>query len=254
MADSFQQVVNMPAYYGLLQMNRNLFLCNSDQERQLKPYSFENVNLYPYGDLANRQPSIFQESNAVASNQDPATVVASPNVKLSSRAKRTFVPNEQKDLFYWMKRLKNNVSARRSRVKRKVLEQYMERKLAELQAENNDLKREIDFIRAQCDCQKKNATDIQQSIPKTEFFSSSSSRSESSASSCPDISESESSSKDREFFTERETLSSSDETDPELSCPINFSPDEPAERQKVPHKIRLKLRLHSAFSKHQVLN
>lgn len=253
MADSCQQVVNMPAYYGLLQMNRNLFLCNSDQERQLKPYSFENGNLYPYGDLANRHPSIFQESNAIASNQDPATVVASPNVKLSSRAKRTFVSNEQKDLFYWMKRLKNNVSARRSRVKRKVLEQYMERKLAELQAENNDLKREIDFIRAQCDCQK-NATDIQQSIPKTEFFSSSSSRSESSASSCPDISESESSSKDREFFTERETLSSSDETDPELSCPINFSPDEPAERQKVPHKIRLKLRLHSAFSKHQVLN
>lgn len=70
MADSCQQVVNMPAYYGLLQMNRNLFLCNSDQERQLKPYSFENVNLYPYGDLANRQPSIFQESNAIASNQD----------------------------------------------------------------------------------------------------------------------------------------------------------------------------------------
>lgn len=253
MADSCQQVVNIPAYYGLLQMNRNLFMCNSDPERQLKPYSFENVNLYPYGDLANRQPSIFQEPNAIASHQDSSTGAA-PNVKLSSRAKRTFVPNEQKDLFYWMKRLKNNVSARRSRVKRKVLEQYMERKLAELQAENEDLKREIGFIRAQCDCQKKNGTDIQQNIPKTEFFSTSSSRSESSASSCHDISENESSSKDRDFFTERETLSSSDETDPELSCPINFSPDEPAERQKVPHKIRLKLRLHSAFSKHQVLN
>lgn len=253
MSDSCQQIVNMPAYYGLLQMNRNLFMCSSGQERELKPYSFEHVNLYPYGDLANRQPSIFQESNAIASNQDPATLAA-PNVKLSSRAKRTFVPNEQKDLFYWMKRLKNNVSARRSRVKRKVLEQYMERKLAELQAENNDLKLEIDFIRAQCDCQKRNATDIQQNIPKTELFSSSSSRSESSISSSQDVSESESSSKDREFFTERETLSSSDETDPELSCPINLSPDEPAERQKVPHKIRLKLRLHSAFSKHQVLN
>lgn len=249
MADSCHKIVNMPAYYGLLQMNRNLFMCSSGQERELKPYSFEHVNLYPYGDLANRQPSIFQESNAIASNQDPATLAA-PNVKLSSRAKRTFVPNEQKDLFYWMKRLKNNVSARRSRVKRKVLEQYMERKLAELQAENNDLKREIDFIRAQCDCQKRNATDIQQNIPKTELFSSSSSRSESSISSSQDVSESES----REFFTERETLSSSDETDPELSCPINLSPDEPAERQKVPHKIRLKLRLHSAFSKHQVLN
>lgn len=245
MADSCQQVVNMPAYYGLLQMNRNLFMCSSGQERELKPYSFEHVNLYPYGDLANRQPSIFQESNAIASNQDPATVAA-PNVKLSSRAKRTFVPNEQKDLFYWMKRLKNNVSARRSRVKRKVLEQYMERKLAELQAENNDLKREIDFIRAQCDCQKRNATDIQQNIPKAEFFSSSSSRSESSISSCQDISESESSSKDREFFTERETLSSSDETDPELSCPINFRQT----NQQKDRKFHTKYDLNYAYTLH----
>ncbi|XP_059174066.1 uncharacterized protein LOC131954419 [Physella acuta] len=59
------------------------------------------------------------------------------------RAKREFVPDEKKDEGYWCKRLKNNDSARRSRVKRKALEKLMETRLLELQKENIELKHEM---------------------------------------------------------------------------------------------------------------
>ena len=59
------------------------------------------------------------------------------------RARREFVPDEKKDTSYWCKRLKNNDSARRSRVKRKALEKLMESRLLELQKENIELRHEM---------------------------------------------------------------------------------------------------------------
>ena len=246
MADYTSPMVNIPAYYGLLQMNRSLLLSNNNSEAQNQPYSFGNANMFPYIDFASRKPNMFPESSVVAKNLDPGSSSAS-NVRLSSRAKRTFVPNEHKDVFYWMKRLKNNVSARRSRVKRKVLEQYMERKLAELQTENNELKQEIELIRKQCDCHRKNTSSIEvpNNFEDAEVISRPPSLSESPTSG------SESESWTKEFFTDREASSSSEETDPELSTSgSDLSSESPTDRKKVPHKIRLKLHLHSAFSKH----
>ncbi|RUS87813.1 hypothetical protein EGW08_004412, partial [Elysia chlorotica] len=59
------------------------------------------------------------------------------------RARREFVPDDKKDTSYWCKRLKNNDSARRSRVKRKALEKLMESRLLELQKENIELRHEM---------------------------------------------------------------------------------------------------------------
>lgn len=66
---------------------------------------------------------------------------------IHQRAKREFVPEFKKDDIYWSKRLKNNESARRSRVKRKALEKMMEVRLAELQKENIELKHEVAALR-----------------------------------------------------------------------------------------------------------
>ncbi|CAG5127946.1 unnamed protein product [Candidula unifasciata] len=63
------------------------------------------------------------------------------------RAKREFVPDNKKDDSYWSKRLKNNDSARRSRVKRKAIEKLMETRLIELQKENIELKHEVAALR-----------------------------------------------------------------------------------------------------------
>ncbi|XP_070195448.1 uncharacterized protein [Littorina saxatilis] len=60
-----------------------------------------------------------------------------------SRAKREFVPEFKKDIQYWSKRHKNNISARRSRVKRKTIEKLMEHRMLELQSENMELRREL---------------------------------------------------------------------------------------------------------------
>ncbi|CAL1546054.1 unnamed protein product [Lymnaea stagnalis] len=65
------------------------------------------------------------------------------SISAHQRAKREFVPDEKKDEGYWCKRLKNNDSARRSRVKRKALEKMMETRLLQLQKENIELKHEM---------------------------------------------------------------------------------------------------------------
>jgi hypothetical protein len=234
--------MNVPAYYGLFQMNRNLLMSNNESFCQSKPFPVENANLPAHIDISDRNINTFQETSASAATQ-ASTSTFSSNINLSSRAKRTFVPNEHKDIFYWMKRLKNNVSARRSRVKRKVLEQYMERKLAELQMENNDLKREINMLRKQCECHKNDPPtyDVNQDYGDKGCGSVASSVSESSELSCNEATE-------RDFWTQdKETASSSEETERSSSTEIC---DEPVEIQRVPHKIRLKLHLHSAFSKH----
>ncbi|XP_046567010.1 nuclear factor interleukin-3-regulated protein-like [Haliotis rubra] len=59
------------------------------------------------------------------------------------RAQREFVPMDKKDTAYWSKRLKNNESARRSRLKKRAIEKTMEAKYKELQRENIELKHEL---------------------------------------------------------------------------------------------------------------
>lgn len=65
------------------------------------------------------------------------------DVQLQHRATREFVPADKKDEKYWFKRVRNNASARKSRMKRKALDKVMEKKLMGLEKENQQLKNEL---------------------------------------------------------------------------------------------------------------
>ncbi|KAK6989801.1 hypothetical protein BgiMline_013053 [Biomphalaria glabrata] len=97
---------------------------------------------------------------------------------LHQRAKREFVPDEKKDEGYWSKRLKNNDSARRSRVKRKALEKLMESRLLELQKENIELKHEMAALKKRFgleDTSDDKSSGKLQTISRSRVFPSSSS-------------------------------------------------------------------------------
>ncbi|CAF0855273.1 unnamed protein product [Adineta ricciae] len=64
----------------------------------------------------------------------------------SRRKKRAFIPDEKKDPVYWCQRSKNNLSAKRSRVKRRMNDLVLETKLTQLSTENQILKAKIDML------------------------------------------------------------------------------------------------------------
>ncbi|XP_071152362.1 nuclear factor interleukin-3-regulated protein-like [Mytilus edulis] len=68
------------------------------------------------------------------------------DVNLQHRACREFVPVEKKDDKYWFKRVRNNASARKSRIKRKTMDQVIEKQLLALQKENIQLRNELAAI------------------------------------------------------------------------------------------------------------
>ncbi|CAF1176418.1 unnamed protein product [Rotaria sordida] len=64
----------------------------------------------------------------------------------SRRKKRAFIPDDKKDPTYWSQRSKNNLSAKRSRVKRRMNDLVLETKLTQLNHENQLLKAKIDML------------------------------------------------------------------------------------------------------------
>lgn len=64
----------------------------------------------------------------------------------SRRKKRSFIPENKKDSIYWSQRSKNNISAQRSRVKRRVNDLVLETKLTQLSNENQILRAKIDML------------------------------------------------------------------------------------------------------------
>ena len=62
------------------------------------------------------------------------------------RKKRSFIPESKKDPIYWSQRSKNNLSAQRSRVKRRMNDLVLETKLTQLSNENQVLKAKIDML------------------------------------------------------------------------------------------------------------
>lgn len=67
----------------------------------------------------------------------------SNSISLKDRAKRDFVPDNKKDQHYWTKRRKNNEAAKRSREKRRLLDQATSQKVEELTLFNDKLQREL---------------------------------------------------------------------------------------------------------------
>ncbi|CAF1289370.1 unnamed protein product [Rotaria magnacalcarata] len=64
----------------------------------------------------------------------------------SRRKKRDFIPDDKKDPTYWSQRSKNNLSAKRSRVKRRMNDLVLETKLTQLNNENQILRAKIDML------------------------------------------------------------------------------------------------------------
>ena len=86
--------------------------------------------------------SLPQEANQISTIQDFEGVSSDFKGNIQ-RAEREFVPTDKKDSMYWSKRIKNNNSARRSRMKRRTSEQDVVEKLKTLQQENIELKYEL---------------------------------------------------------------------------------------------------------------
>ena len=72
----------------------------------------------------------------------------SPTSRIT-RKQREFIPDENKDDSYWVKRRKNNEAAKRSREKRRVNDMVMSQQIAALQEENSGLKQELLALKKQ---------------------------------------------------------------------------------------------------------
>ncbi|XP_029933949.1 TEF transcription factor, PAR bZIP family member a isoform X2 [Myripristis murdjan] len=66
------------------------------------------------------------------------------------KAKKVFVPEEQKDEKYWQRRRKNNVAAKRSRDARRLKENQITVRAAFLERENTALRTEVAELRKEC--------------------------------------------------------------------------------------------------------
>ncbi|CAJ1080635.1 TEF transcription factor%2C PAR bZIP family member a isoform X2 [Xyrichtys novacula] len=66
------------------------------------------------------------------------------------KAKKVFVPEEQKDDKYWQRRKKNNVAAKRSRDARRLKENQITVRAAFLERENAALRSEVADLRKEC--------------------------------------------------------------------------------------------------------
>ncbi|XP_029383742.1 TEF transcription factor, PAR bZIP family member a isoform X2 [Echeneis naucrates] len=70
------------------------------------------------------------------------------------KAKKVFVPEEQKDEKYWQRRKKNNMAAKRSRDARRLKENQITVRAAFLERENAVLRTEVAELRKECGCYK----------------------------------------------------------------------------------------------------
>jgi len=89
---------------------------------------------------------MFSSSSSSCSSQDiPQEEYILLNNK-SSRKKRAFIPDNKKTPIYWSQRSRNTLSAKRSRVKRRVNDLVLETKLTQLTNDNEILRAKIDML------------------------------------------------------------------------------------------------------------
>lgn len=115
-----------PAIQKISEDNRNKIsgLFDSDAKEDSAPYSSD-------------MDDDSKEEYAANEEGDGAT----------GRRQRDFVPDGTKDARYWVKRIKNNLSAKRSREKRRMADNVMESKVSKLAQENEDLRSELANIK-----------------------------------------------------------------------------------------------------------
>ena len=100
---------------------------------------------HPYHDISTPSSSSFSTSSSCSSPDIQQKEYVLLNDK-SRRKKRAFIPDDKKDPAYWSQRSKNNLSAKRSRVKRRMNDLVLETKLTQLTNENQVLRAKIDML------------------------------------------------------------------------------------------------------------
>ncbi len=100
---------------------------------------------HPYHDISTPSSSSFSTSSSCSSPDIQQKEYVLLNDK-SRRKKRAFIPDDKKDPVYWSQRSKNNLSAKRSRVKRRMNDLVLETKLTQLTNENQVLRAKIDML------------------------------------------------------------------------------------------------------------
>ncbi|CAF0972785.1 unnamed protein product [Adineta steineri] len=112
------------------------------------PHRHNTYENPPYQDIST-------SSSASSSSFSTSSSCSSPDIQQkeysllnnkSRRKKRAFIPDEKKDPVYWSQRSKNNLSAKRSRVKRRMNDLVLETKVTELNNENEILRAKIDML------------------------------------------------------------------------------------------------------------
>ena len=114
------------------------------------PSAWNTSNKAPsYSDTLATSPSSLSSVSTSSSSCSSPDLQQKEYVLLnnkSRRKKRAFIPDEKKDPVYWCQRSKNNLSAKRSRVKRRMNDLVLETKLTQLNNENQILKAKIDML------------------------------------------------------------------------------------------------------------
>ncbi|CAF0803103.1 unnamed protein product [Rotaria sp. Silwood1] len=100
---------------------------------------------HPYHDTPTSSSTSFSTSSSCSSPDIQKKEYVLLNNK-SRRKKRAFIPDDKKDPTYWSQRSKNNLSAKRSRVKRRMNDLVLETKLTQLNNENQILRAKIDML------------------------------------------------------------------------------------------------------------
>jgi basic region leucine zipper protein len=100
-------------------------------------------------------PDTATSSSSSSSSFSTSSSCSSPDIQQkeyvllnnkSRRKKRAFIPDDKKDPIYWSQRSKNNLSAKRSRVKRRMNDLVLETKVTQLNNENQILRAKIDML------------------------------------------------------------------------------------------------------------
>lgn len=105
----------------------------------------DSDEIHPYHDTPTSSSASFSTSSSCSSpdmQKKEYTLLSSK----SRRKNRAFIPDDKKDSTYWSQRSKNNLSAKRSRVKRRMNDLVLETKLTQLNNENQILKAKIDML------------------------------------------------------------------------------------------------------------
>jgi hypothetical protein len=125
----------------------------SEQSVDVSRQQFEPFTRTMSSFLNDNRPMLHDTSSSscsISSTSSSPTRSIPDHRSSSIRKTRTFTPDERKDPMYWSRRSRNNLSATRCRVKRRVNDLVLETKVTQLNEENQILRAKIDMLTRKC--------------------------------------------------------------------------------------------------------